>query len=90
MKQFDPQNLMIIDGEIHALTTQEVSNPDDPLGHTCMYCSIQAYCQPSGHPACLLIDGTIDEYLVKIGRVMVDEKTKKPVLEIQEDWKPII
>ena len=73
MIKIDANNMMIMDGQVHALTKQEVSDPDAPLGNPCSLCSLNEYCQPSGHPICLLLDATVEEYFCQVGFVSYND-----------------
>lgn len=69
MITFDADNMIVLDGKIHALTNQEMAMPDNPLGNPCSICSLKEYCRPSGNLICLLLDANMEEFFVEVGFV---------------------
>lgn len=88
MKEIDADNMIEIDGLVHALTKQDINDPDAPLGNPCSLCSLDGYCKPTGHPICLLLDATTEEYFVKVGYVNRSEKDGYQGLGFFDQYNP--
>lgn len=88
MKEFDPENLIVMDGLIHALTTAKIANPDATDRNPCALCSLRDHCHPSEGLICQVHEASEQQYYTNVGVTMCHPPYEQVEMVIFADWEP--
>lgn len=87
MKEFDPENLIVVDGLIHALTTAKIANPDATDRNPCALCSLRDNCHPSEGLICQVHEAGENQYYAHVGYVVISPPYDDVQIAIAADWE---
>ena len=88
MKEFDPENLIVMDGLIHALTTAKIAHPEYQGNNPCALCSLRDHCHPSEGLICQVHEASEQQYYTNVGVTMCHPPYEQVEMVIFADWEP--
>ena len=88
MKEFDPENLIVMDGQIHALTTAKIAHPEYQGNNPCALCSLRDHCHPSEGLICQVHEASEQQYYTNVGVTMCHPPYEQVEMVIFADWEP--
>ena len=88
MKEFDPENVIVMDGLIHALTTAKIAHPEYQENNPCALCSLRDHCHPSEGLICQVHEASEQQYYANVGVTMCHPPYEQVEMVIFADWEP--
>lgn len=88
MKEFDPENVIVMDGLIHALTTAKIANPEYQGNNPCSLCSLRDHCHPSEGLICQVHEASESQYYAYVGNILCAPPYDKVEFAFFADWEP--
>lgn len=89
VKQFDWQNLIIVNGSIYAKTTREISNPSSNVNNVCELCELKELCSFENSRPCDVVGAANAEYMTEVGRLLIKTFQGEIRMEIFDDFSPM-
>lgn len=89
MKEFDPENLIVKDGRVHALSCREIADPQATENNPCRLCSISGICSPETCPICALHDASDEQYYAEVGVTYCEPPYSKIDIIPLDNWEMI-
>ena len=87
MKEFDPENMIVVDGSIHALTCKKIAHPTSPVDNPCALCSLRDHCHPSEGMICQVHEASEQQYYANVGVTMCHPPYDQVEMVIFADWE---
>lgn len=88
LKTFSIENAVIIDGEIHVLTTRDVAHPESKENDPCKLCSLRTICDYRFMTICEVFNVGQENYFVSPARIIWFKFWDLIRIELDAGWKP--
>lgn len=88
MKEFDPENLIVKDGRVHALSCREIADPQAIENNPCRLCSLKETCSPETCPICDVHNASDMQYYTEIGVTHCEPPYSTIDIIPLDNWEP--